>query len=643
MKKVLFLLLSFAGIIPISVIAQQSKNYYLSAEGSDSNDGTEASPWLSLDKISATALQPGDSVFFRKGDRFDGHYIMNGSGTKENPIVITAYGEGDRPIITGEVGESGGGDYREAILVQNEDNLVFDGLEIQNDRLVSRSGVDDTDAFGIWVTATNGIYENYVFQNMSFKDVYAVEPILDRESFDAIQVSGLRVTSNRNTSNNQIKQIKNVEVKDSFFGNLQRFGIQFRASRGNEGIGNDSLNRIMNVHVHDNEFSYNGGTGVLPNGTYNCLIENNLFDHPGSDNDPRMPARGSSIWNIHSINTVMQHNVCLSTRGYLDSYGIHIDKNNVNTFVQYNYMDDCEGGFVEILAGNKNAVYRYNVSLNSGFRQAEWASSNCTIYIYSDRFASGGLDLSDSVFVYNNTVVIDSAFNTTFNVDAKNMFIYNNIFSSTNGSGMGQRLTVIRNNETPFRLTNNLYEGNVSQDWMDADLSPIEGAPRFVDGGQQEEAFLLGERSAALKAGAIIQGPILPGAGEGIFKDLPPYPTTDFYGNPIDFNSGVNIGAYNGAGVVDENGPLNAESDLNSWNIYPNPTDGKIFVSAPSSATGISKVTVLDMQGKIVHFALFDLMKGKRFEFQMSGKKTGLYLMKVENHGMISKRRFILH
>jgi hypothetical protein len=29
-------------------------------------------------------------------------------------------------------------------------------------------------------------------------------------------------------------------------------------------------------------------------------------------------------------------------------------------------MEDCEGGFVEILGGNSNTVYRFNASVNDG-------------------------------------------------------------------------------------------------------------------------------------------------------------------------------------------------------------------------------------------------------------------------------------
>ncbi|MEM6641406.1 MAG: T9SS type A sorting domain-containing protein [Bacteroidota bacterium] len=585
----------------------QSRNYYLSNNGSDSNDGSMESPWSSLSKISAVSLNPGDSVLFRRGDRFDGRFVVNGSGEDSNPIVISAYGEGERPIITGEVGESGGGDYREAIYVLNEDNMVFDNLEIQNERLSTRAGIDDTDAYGIFIHNTSGRMENFLFQNLTFKDVYAVEPITNRDDFDQIQVSGLRFLSTKNMVNGQEKQIKNVEVKDSFFGNLQRFGIQFKHNRANDGVGVDSLNRIMNVHVHHNEFSYNGGTGVLPNGTYNCLIEYNLFDHPGSDNDPRMPARGSSIWNIWSINTIMQYNVCLSTRGYLDSHGIHVDNFNTNTFVQYNYMEDCEGGFVEILRGNKNAVYRFNVSLNDGFRFNEtWRTSNHTIWVNAVRHNPETFTPNDSIFIHNNTVVINKPFTsgideTSVTIDSDNLYIFNNIFTSTNGG-----ITVgghVSSNPSSrgdkFIMSNNLFDGNIGSEFMSWDANPFVVDPAFTLEGERDEAFKLISRSTGIGAGVNILGPEVPGAGKGVFKDISPYPTVDFYGNPVNLASGsINIGAYNGAGE-EGNRPLNVDFGGNdTWTIYPNPAYSQLSIIKPKGLKGTVKLTLTNLKGQ---------------------------------------------
>ena len=46
---------------------------------------------------------------------------------------------------------------------------------------------------------------------------------------------------------------------------------------------------------------------------------------------------------------MIQNNVFMNARGPLDSYGVHIDYNNENVVVQYNFSYNNEGGFVQIL------------------------------------------------------------------------------------------------------------------------------------------------------------------------------------------------------------------------------------------------------------------------------------------------------
>ena len=153
-------------------------NFYLSSIGSDSNNGTKDNPWKSLSKLSSKQLSPGDSIFFKKGESFYGHLVVNGSGSADKPIVFTSYGSGNQPIISGSVGIGGGGDYQEAIYILNNDNMVFDDLEIQNNRLSSRSNVDDSDSFGIYVHNTGDeVMNNFVFRNMTFKNVYAISQV----------------------------------------------------------------------------------------------------------------------------------------------------------------------------------------------------------------------------------------------------------------------------------------------------------------------------------------------------------------------------------------------------------------------------------------------------------------------------------
>jgi parallel beta-helix repeat protein len=83
-------------------------NYYFSSSGGDDNRTAtqarnSATPWKTLKKLEDifSSLQPGDSVLFRRGESFFGNIRITKSGSPGAPIVLGAYGRGERPIITG--------------------------------------------------------------------------------------------------------------------------------------------------------------------------------------------------------------------------------------------------------------------------------------------------------------------------------------------------------------------------------------------------------------------------------------------------------------------------------------------------------------------------------------------------------------
>jgi len=85
----------------------QATTYYFSAvAGDDSRTFTEArnssTPWKSLSKLNSifSSLQPGDAVLLKRGETFYGSIIVNKSGTSGSPIVIGAFGSGNKPVIT---------------------------------------------------------------------------------------------------------------------------------------------------------------------------------------------------------------------------------------------------------------------------------------------------------------------------------------------------------------------------------------------------------------------------------------------------------------------------------------------------------------------------------------------------------------
>lgn len=110
----------------------QAKNYYISKTGSNINNGlTPATAWQTIAKVNASfnAILPGDSILFKCGDTFYGSVVIAKSGTSSLPIVISSYGAGAKPIISGFTTLSSwslvsAGIYQAAVNAKNTVNMV---------------------------------------------------------------------------------------------------------------------------------------------------------------------------------------------------------------------------------------------------------------------------------------------------------------------------------------------------------------------------------------------------------------------------------------------------------------------------------------------------------------------------------------
>ena len=589
-----------------------------SSTGNDNNNGSQTQPWKTLSKLSNTSLGPGDKVYFKKGDTFRGHYVVNGSGTEGNPITFTTYGSGNQPILSGSDHDDGGGDYREAILVTNHDNMVFDDLEIQNHRTISRTGVGDLVSFGIRieVSDSNVNLNNFFFRNMTFKNVYGlywVDPS-NQSEFNAFEVSGLTFMSSWGGI------INDVVVEDSYFTDLQRIGVHIKNTSGK-----NSDKRNTNFVFRNNEFFQIGGTCVLPIRTENCLIENNIFNQPGAKTNGKMIGRGSAVWNWYSINTIVQYNQAINAKGILDSHGIHVDHSNVDTFIQYNYMQDCEGGFVEILGGNQRAVYRFNISVNDGWRvNPNWVNSDHTIWL-NDKIGGQSGHPSYESYIYNNTVVINKsgndAFDTAIDINGQNTRIFNNIFYAVNGSGIGNQQG--NYSDPNLMMTNNLFFGNIRNNFKTIDANRIEVNPIFYNEQSGDQyGFQIDASSQAIDSGTGYTGnyahPAIPVDASTIFANVEEYPTVDFFGNSLSGDSTPNIGASNA-----KNGEitLSNKSDIST---------GKVYIQNPM----ISDKVVLYGVNKSYQYALVDILGRTKQQGFLEAQKDEIILDESLNPGI---------
>lgn len=99
-SKSIFFVLAF-GAVNAATGRTYSKDYYINTEtGKDDNDGSLDHPWKNSWRIGVTDLRPGDAIYFARGQKWTGGFAVDSSGTIESPILVSAYGTGERPILT---------------------------------------------------------------------------------------------------------------------------------------------------------------------------------------------------------------------------------------------------------------------------------------------------------------------------------------------------------------------------------------------------------------------------------------------------------------------------------------------------------------------------------------------------------------
>jgi len=638
----------------VSEVTENLNAYYISTTGDDSNNGSISSPWKTISKAnevlasdsSGGSLQPGAKVLFKSGETFEGNLFINRSGTEEAPIEISSYGTGELPIISGS-GNISGGDYFEAIKILNSSHVIVSKIWVKNDRKDgSRYTYGSTNSYGIQLVANKwgGVMKNLTFRDLKVSDVYPVE--LPSE-FNSLKVTGIRLDSEENDTSTEVS-IHDVLIEDCYFTHISKAGV-WAVHKGASDPNDDTVNRNKNIVVRNNTFFQTGGSGVILSKTYNGLIENNDFDHTGysTASEPRLFGRGSGAWIWSSRNIIAQYNRSYSIRGSGDSYGMHIDFGNKDVIFQYNYSEDSEGGFCEILGDNVNSTYRFNVSINDGFRDFH----GYTLWISGYAGSGKPAIRPDKTYIYNNTIFLNSTIYTPrVSIYALDTYVYNNIFVASNGAkigynsvkhGDGVSIDVGTGN---LYLENNLFEGDIHNNFSNLGSNSQSGSPLFVnEGGTKKADYNLQSGSPAIDNGKIFAEPSFPMAGVGIFKDITNFSTVDPFGNTIDIQNHIpNIGAsnaYNSNSVLG----INTIKDLeNIFTIYPNPVKDNINIQF-TKAIEKADIYVYDIRGYQVFSNSINNSQGITKVKLPENIKNGMYLLKVSNENKSQVKQFILY
>lgn len=512
-----------------------ASTYYISTSGDDAAPGTSADqPWRSLARVNRAELRPGDRVVFKAGERFEGQLRIGFSGLPGRPLRFASYGEGAKPVIAGA-------GFSAAILIRNQQQIEISDIEITNDVRQTKPGEPAERSFGIEVlNEGGGILAHFRFERLTIRDVFA-QRFNDRteDDFNRVIISGIRFASSRSQAG-QPSFFRDILVADSLITRSGRFGVQI--SHAGTGKGRQDAHTRdpdtgfnRDIVIRNNRFVELGGSGVQVAGARNVLIENNDFDRTGSSVVPgRMVGRGSGAWVFNSRDIVAQHNRARQVRGYKDSYGLHVDYGNLNVLYQYNYSEDSEGGFVEILGNNRNVIWRYNISVNDGLREKAGNT------IWFSPFSEGTIP-SEGIHVYNNTVFVRPGLYPDIDLRARDATIANNIFAVSREAMIGEQLRIEMAGK--LEVAGNLYSGRINREFMARDSQPRSGTPLFAQPGASDpQGYRLLVGSPALQGGVDVQHPPFPAAGSGVFARVSAIPRVDFFGTLLPAG-GTAIGA----------------------------------------------------------------------------------------------------
>ena len=342
-------------LLTLSVSAQQ-RTYFVSPGGDDSSDGLSVEgAWKTIAKVNGTVFQPGDKILFESGATFKGQLKPRGSGSEGNPIVLSSYGGGERPVI--DFGEAEGA----GILLENISYWEVKGMEVTSGAPFKIG----TGRQGIAVTASGQgndirhivIEDNYIHDiwgqmggrglNVGYySSAILVRILRDRESF--------RDPSYKPST------INDVRIEGNTIERIDKCGIVCWGARDN-------------VVVRKNRMDNLGGDGIFVNGPYRGLIEYNVIrrsclragapDLPGDDGWwPHVAA----CWIQDTEETIMQFNEVYDTGRNLyngDGFAYDFDFNCKRCIAQYNYSKENHG-FLLLMYNIFENIARYNISEN---------------------------------------------------------------------------------------------------------------------------------------------------------------------------------------------------------------------------------------------------------------------------------------
>jgi len=397
--------IGLAGSVIVALpAAAADTDYYVDCAAPSNGTGTQASPWNVLSSVNAPTFGPGDRILFKSGTTCTGQIEPKGSGVAGNPIEMSSYGTGAKPILTA-AGAAGA-----VITLRNVQQWEVSNLELRNPAAAAdhRSGI-------VAINSSGGVLRHIQITNMTISQVSGYSGGWYSRN------AGVGIQTDHTTP---VSTFDDIVIAGNSFDRVDRIAIAVTPDRDGEGTG-----LTTGVKIQNNGIRYSGGDDILVVKGQGALIEGNDAAYGGTKSINACPPSGqycngasASIWMAGSLDTVVQGNSSVCNLNEADGQAFDVDWGNRNTLIQYNYSRNNRGGFILIMppisvsgeptsrVPSDGTVIRYNIS------EDDANTDPCPVQPRSNgprdviHFAGGVPNRTDSASpkpdIYNNTIFI---------------------------------------------------------------------------------------------------------------------------------------------------------------------------------------------------------------------------------------------
>ena len=417
---------------------QTAQTFYVSASGSDSNDGLSATTaWKTISKVNAASYISGDQILFHGGDTFSGSIALTAPNASDH-LTINTYGSGTASVSSGQL---------PCVSLTNLAAATIGNLQCTG------SGVSSNSAFGIVVA-------NTLPGNTRLSGPTITNNIVSGYGDNGIEIAGTSGTSGFDgvtITSNVVHDVTGNEANVSDDSACIR--VISNPSYPNP-VAHTNVNITNNVVYNcpgQQKASNNTGSGILLSTVNGASIANNVVYHTGTLNATCGGPNG--IWVYSSANAVIEFNETYDNEtdlgaGGCDGNGFDLDGGVTNSVVEYNYSHDNFGADFLVYAYHDSTqpqwsgnIFRYNIGQNSAraFLIANDDSLSMT-----------------SCYIYNNTLYDPVAIVGVNARAAINCIFANNIFF-TEGSSPGNAINVP--NPSSILMVGNDYVNTGTFQW----------------------------------------------------------------------------------------------------------------------------------------------------------------------------------